>query len=162
LQAVKKHIIDLHTKNYQALFGLTTLDFVFMFIPIEPAFLLVMQKEPDIWSYAYEKKVILISPTNLIAALQMVSSLWQQDNQSRNALEIAQKAGAMYDKFVGFVEDLNTVGKSIDKTQDAYNEAMKKLHQGRGNLVRAAETLRDLGAKTSKGLPDKLLGMTEE
>ncbi len=151
VKSVRKHIDELSAKNYQD-FTLS-LDFVLMFIPVEPAFIIAMKADPEIWNYGYSKRVILISPTNLLTVLKMIKDIWRRENQNRNALDIAEKSGALYDKFVGLYEDLIAVGNSIEKSRNSYDEAMKKLKNGSGNLIGRVETLRKLGAKAKKRLP---------
>ncbi len=151
VKSVRKHIDELSAKNYQD-FTLS-LDFVLMFIPVEPAFIIAMKADPEIWNYGYSKRVILISPTNLLTVLKMIKDIWRRENQNRNALDIAEKSGALYDKFVGLYEDLIAVGNSIEKSRNSYDEAMKKLKNGSGNLIGRVETLRKLGAKAKKQLP---------
>ena len=116
-----------------------------------------MMHEPDLYNFAFEKNIILVSPTTLLATLSTVNSVWKQEYQTKHALEIAEKSGAMYDKFVGFTEDLEKVGKSISATNKAYNDAMKKLVDGKGNLVKKAESLRELGIKATKKISQQLL-----
>ncbi len=156
-RAIRNHVNDLSSKNYQDLYQLKSLDYVFMFIPIEPAFLLAIQRDRELWNYAYSKRVLLISPTNLIAVLKIISDLWKIEIQNKNALEIAQKSGDLYDKFVSFVEDLLEIGKKIDATKLTYNEAVNKLHSGKGNLIKRSEDIKELGAKTKKSLPQNLI-----
>lgn len=157
INAIKSHIVDLSKKNYQNIYQINTLEFVIMFVPIEPAFLIAVQKDNELWNFAYEKRILLISPTNLLVALKMIQNIWQQEYQSKNAMEIARQSGALYDKFVSFVEDLINVGNKIRDAQKSYEDAMKKLHTGSGNLVRRAESIKELGAKTTKSLPQTLL-----
>ncbi len=156
LASVRKHIDELSNKKYQQLYTLNSLDFVMLFMPVEPAFLLAIQHSPDLWLYAYEKGILLISPTNLIAALKMVSSMWQQEYQSRNVMEIARQSGNLYDKFVGLVDDLLDVGNKLHATQKSYDDSMSKLKTGRGNLISKVENIRKLGAKTTKDLPKQM------
>ncbi|MFW6369855.1 MAG: DNA recombination protein RmuC [Bacteroidota bacterium] len=162
LLSVKSHITQLSSKSYHDLYQLQTLDFVMMFMAVEPAYFLAIQQDPDLWNFAYERRILLISPTNLIAALKMIESMWRQEYQSRNAMEIAKKSGDMYDKFVAFIEDLTAVGNRLNSTTTAYQEAMKKLYEGRGNLVRRAEDLKQLGLKAKKDLPKSLIDRLEE
>jgi DNA recombination protein RmuC len=157
LISVRKHIDELHSKNYQHIYELNSLDFVMMFMPVEPAFLLAIQHDPGLWNYAYDKGILLISPTNLIAALKMVASMWLQEYQSRNVMEIADQSGKLYDKFVSLVEDLIDVGKKLKTTQLSYENSMKKLSEGKGNLVSRVENIKKLGAKASKALPKAII-----
>jgi DNA recombination protein RmuC len=157
IDAIKLHINTLSSKNYQDLYQLTSLDFVLMFVPIEPAFMLAVQADPDLWSYAYERRILLISPTNLISTLKIVSTLWRQEYQNRNAMEIAKQSGDLYDKFVGLMDDLINVGKRLKSTQESYEESMKKLSSGKGNLIKRAEDIKALGAKAGKALPQTLI-----
>lgn len=149
--SLKKHIDELSSKSYQDY--VDSLDFVMMFVPNEPAYILAMQLDSDIWDYAYRKRILLISPTNLIASLKVVSDLWKREYQSRNALEIAKRGAILYDKFAGFVDTLQDVGKNIDRTQKSYEKAFSQLKDGNGNLIRQAEMLKELGVKAQKELP---------
>jgi len=159
LNAVNKHIDELYRRNYQQFSK--SLDFVMMFIPIEPAYMLAMQKDLDLWNYAYRKKVLLISPTNLIAAVKLLAELWKKDEQNKNALAIADRGAQLYDKFVGFVENLQSIGDSIGRSQKSYDEAMKQLKEGSGNLIGQAEKLRRLGVQGKKTLPGVILNDAE-
>ena len=162
IQSVRKHIKDLSDKNYQHLYGVEGLDFVLMFIPIEPAFSLAVQHDAELFSDAYDKNIVIVSPSTLIATLRTISNIWKNEYQNRNALEIARQGGALYDKFAAFSEDLLKVGKSLNTTQEAYKDAMNKLVDGKGNLVTRAETIRKLGAKTSKVIEPKLIERSED
>jgi DNA recombination protein RmuC len=152
--SVKKHIDELSSKKYEDIKELNSLEFVFMFIPIEPAYYSAIQGEPELWNYAYQKRIMLVSPTNLFAVLKMTEKLWQQEYQSRNAYEIAKQSGELYDKFVGFVEDLLTIGKKIKDSEQSYEAAMNKLKDGNGNLIKRTERLKELGARAKKTLPN--------
>lgn len=153
LQSVRSHIKILSEKHYQNAQGLNSPDFVLLFIPIESSFSIAVQEDNDLFSYAWDNKVVIVSPSTLLATLRTIASIWQQENQTRNALEIARQSGALYDKFVAFVSDMEAIGKSIDNTRKTYDSALNKLYSGSGNLVRRAENIRKLGAKTTKSLP---------
>lgn len=160
--AIKNHIIGLSQKNYQDLYKQNQLDFVMMFLPIEPAYMLAIQKDPEIWNFAYDKRILLIGPTNLIAALKLIQSLWKQEYQSRNVLEIAKRGGDLYDKLVGFIEDLLGIKKKLDDAQKSLEASINKLHEGKGNILKRAEEMKSLGAKAKKSLPVDLLDMADE
>lgn len=155
IAAVKKHIDTLALKRYDNI--KEALDFTIMFIPIEPAFLTAVQGDPQLWNYAYKKHIVLLSPTNLIAYLKLISDVWKRADQNQNAEEIARQAAALYDKFEGFVADLLKIGKKMDDAKGDYENAMKKLSTGRGNLVKSAESLKLLGVRPKKSLPDALV-----
>ena len=157
INSIRAHIKNLSGKNYQNLYQLESLDFVLMFMPIEPAFALAVQNDTTVFSDAFEMNIVIVSPSTLLATLRTIASIWRQENQNRNALEIARQSGALYDKFVGFVDDLVTIGKKIDDSKNSYVDAMKKLTDGRDNLVRKVEKIKMLGAKTSKNLPKSIL-----
>lgn len=153
LASVKKHIAELKTKKYQDYVANGKTDFVMMFIPNEAAYITAMQLDRNLWQAAYDQRVLIVSPTQLISALRLVAQLWSHDRQSQNALEIAKAGGRMYDKLVGFVDDMQKIKKSLDQSRDLYNSAMNKLSDGRGSLISQAEKMRDLGAKATKQLP---------
>jgi DNA recombination protein RmuC len=155
IASLRAHVKGLSSKNYQQLDGLTSPDFVLLFIPIEPAFGLAMQNAPEIYNEAFDKNIIIVSPTTLLATLATIQNVWKQEYQNQNALEIAKRGGALYDKFVLFVESLTKIGDRIRQTRESYDEAIGRLSGGSGNLVRQAEMLRRLGARTSKQLPEK-------
>jgi len=152
LNSVKAHIKELACKNYQDYVGNKSTDFVMMFIPNEGAYLAAMNLDPMLWQEAYDRRVIIISPTHLISAVRLIEQLWRQDDMKRNVIEIATESGKMYDKFVGFMDDMSRIGRSIESTQNAYDSALKKLRTGTGNLINRAENLRKLGAKATKRL----------
>lgn len=162
LISVKNHINDLASKNYQDIDEIKTLDFIVMFMPVEPAYLLAIKSDPQLWSYAYERRILLISPTNLIAVLKMIESLWKQEYQNKNVLEIARQGGALYDDFVRLSENLIKLGKKIDDASGYYKDTMKKISEGRGNLVARVEKLKVLGVKAKKSMPDSLLNRALE
>jgi DNA recombination protein RmuC len=162
IQSMRKHIKELSEKNYQSQYDLKGLDFVLMFVPIEPAFSLAVQHDLGLFNEAYEKNIVLVSPTTLMATLRTIANIWKHEYQNQNALEIAQQGGALYDKFVGFVEDLKHLGRQMDIAQKAYAEAMKKLYEGKGNLIRRAQNIKTLGARTSKALDQNLIDRADE
>jgi DNA recombination protein RmuC len=157
LDSVRGHIKDLSGKNYQQLYGLKSLDFVLMFIPVEPAFMLAIAHDSDLWQDAWKKNVLLVSPSTLLFVLRTVAHLWRQEQQNRNAQEIANRGAELYDKLVGFVEDLDSLGTKLQQAQKAYDGAYNKLTGGRGNVIRQAEKLKDLGVKPTKQLPQNLM-----
>ena len=151
LTSIYQHVDMLSAKKYNE--RPNSLDYTIMFIPIEPAYILAVQSDPNLWGAAYAKKVVMISPSTLIATLKIVADLWKREQQNKNAIEIANQGTKLHEKFVGFVESLMEVGKHITRSQDFYNKAMGQLKDGRGNLVDQAEKLRKLGIKSSKQLP---------
>lgn len=157
IASVRKHVADLSAKRYQDLYGLNSLDLVLLFVPVEPAFLLAAQYDTELFNDAFEMNIVIVSPSTLLGMLRTVASLWRQAYQEKNAQEIAAQAGRLYDKFVGFVEDLEDIGKKLQTTQKAYESAQNKLVSGRGNLVTSADKVRKLGAKASKALPAALV-----
>jgi DNA recombination protein RmuC len=161
IQSLRQHIQGLSGKNYSSLYGVGSVDFVLMFIPIEPAFLLALKSAPNLYQEALAKNIVLVCPSTLMATLRTVAHLWRQDHQNKNALEIARQCGALYDKFVGFIDDMEKLGQRIDQAQTSYHDAFNKLKTGKGNLIRTAEKVRELGVKPSKTLPTGLLDSTE-
>ncbi len=157
VESVKKHVKELSDKNYPSIKDKNTPDFVLMFMPVEPAFAAAIQADHSLFNYAWERKVVIVSPTTLLATLRTIESIWRQEKQTRNALEIARQAGSLYDKFVGFTEDLDKIGSYLDKSQKSYEDARKKLVDGRGNIVGQVEKLKKLGAKAQKTIDQKLL-----
>ena len=160
IASIKKHVEDLSNKQYQYLMDESP-DTVFMFVPIEPAFAIAAANEPNIYEEAFNKQIIIVTPSTLLAALRLVDNLWQNDRQTQNALAIAKEAGALYDSFTNLTDELIKVGKQIGTVQGTYESAMKKL-TGRGNLIRRVENLKKLGAKASKHIDEKLLKRAEE
>ncbi len=160
LRSIHGHIDDLYSKKYDNLEA--SLDFTMMFLPIEPAYLIAIQADQELWSYAYSKRILLISPTNLIACLKLISDLWKREIQSKNAMEIVSRGEKLYEKFVSFASSLEEVGKHIEKTQHTYSTAMSQLNSGSGNLVGQALKLKNLGLKSSKVIPTALLLLNEE
>lgn len=157
VNSVKLHIKGLSEKNYQNAAQINSPDFVLLFMPIEPAFSLAMQTDTDLYAYAWDKKVVIVSPSTLLATLRTIASIWQQEKQTRNAIEIAQRAGRLYDKFVGFVDDLFKIERGLSSAQTAYDDALNKLKSGRGNIIGRLEHLRELGAESSKKIPVNLI-----
>lgn len=157
LLSLKTHIKGLSEKHYQTAQHLNSPDFVLLFIPIEASFSLAIQEDQELFSFAWDQKVVIVSPSTLLATLRTIASIWQQENQTRNAMEIARQGGALYDKFVGFISDMENMGKNLETTRKTYELAMNKLHIGSGNLVRRAENIRKLGAKTTKIIPGHML-----
>ena len=156
LLSMRAHVKGLSGKDYESLGGVNSLDFVLIFVPIESAFMLALDHDPEMMRDAYDRGIILVSPSTLMVTLRTIKNLWRYADQNRNAQLIADKAGALYDQFVSYVEALDEVGKHLDKSKDAWENARKRLTSGRGNLVRRAEELKKLGAKTKKNLPDDL------
>ena len=152
LASVRKHVDELATKKYQQIKD--SADFVMMFVPNEPAYMLAMSSDDMLWEYAYKRQVVMVSPTHLISVVKLISQLWARDRQSKNAIAIADEAGKMYDKLVGFIADMETVGKAIENAQKAHGDALKKLSEGKGNLVGRAQKVKELGAKATKLLPE--------
>jgi DNA recombination protein RmuC len=157
MESIKGHIKGLSGKNYQSLYSLNSLDFVLLFVPIEPAFMLAVASDKDLFMDAWNRNVLLVSPSTLLFVVRTVAHLWRQEAQSRNAQEIAKRGAELYDKFVGFVEDMNSIGTRLKQAQSAYDDAHGKLSSGRGNLVGQAQKLRQLGVKPSKSLAPALV-----
>jgi DNA recombination protein RmuC len=157
LLSIRSHIKGLGEKNYQTLYEIGSLDFVLLFMPIESAFSLAVQNDPGLFTDAYDRNIVIVSPSTLIATLRTIASIWRQENQNKNALEIARQGGQLYDKFVAFSEDLIKIGENLNTTKKNYDQAMNKLSAGKGNLVNRADKLRELGAKASKNMDQRLL-----
>lgn len=157
LASMKSHVKLLSDKNYYSSLDFNTPDFVLMFVPIESSFSAALQADQDLFNFAWEKRIVIVSPTTLLATLRTVASIWKMEKQSQNAMKIAEESGKLYDKFVSFVEDLVKVGKQIDSTKETYREAMRKLYDGKGNLVSKAEKIKLMGAGTTKALDPKLV-----
>ncbi|MEJ8756725.1 DNA recombination protein RmuC [Pontibacter sp. H259] len=157
INSIRTHFRDLSGKNYHRLNGINSPDFVMMYIPIEPAFNLALQNDHDLFTDAFDRNIVLVTTSTLLATLRTVAGVWRQEDQKRNVLRIAEESGKLYDKFVGFVDDLKLIGKHMESSQSAYNAAMNKLTEGKGNLIRKVEILKELGAKTSKNIDESLL-----
>ena len=157
LDSIKRHYMELSDKDYPNLYGINTPDHVLMFVPNEPALMLALNEDKNLYLNALEKNIVLVSASTLLATLSTVASIWKQEDQKRNALEIAKEGGLLYDKFEGFIQDLIKVGKSIKSSKVSYEDAMSKLTEGRGNIIKKIENLKDLGAKTKKSLPQNII-----
>jgi len=157
LQSVKNHIIELASKNYCDIYQINSPDFVLLFIPIESSFSMSISLDSDLFNFAWDRRVVIVSPSTLLATLRTIAGLWKQERQNRNVIEIAREAGLLYDKFVGFTEDMDKVEKQINILSQTHDNARKKLETGRGNIISKIEKLKILGAKTTKGLDPKYL-----
>ncbi|MBK1877780.1 DNA recombination protein RmuC [Pelagicoccus mobilis] len=162
IQSVKNHVAELSKKRYDALYEIQSPDFTLMFVPVEPAFVMAIQADDTIFDYAFRQNVVIVTPSTLLATLRTVANIWRQEKQTRNAIDIAQRSGALYDKFVGFFEDMKKIGDQINRSQAAYDSAMNKLTTGRGNLVNQVQSLKDLGAKAKKALPAETVEQASE
>ena len=160
IRSIRTHIKQLSAKDYQSLKGIRTLDYILMFVPIESAFSLATQEDPDLYTDALARQIAIVTPSTLLATLRTIQNMWRIEQQNRNADDIADRAGKLYDKFVNFVADLELIGQRLDSTRGAWDDAWNKLVDGRGNLVKRAEDMKKLGAKVSKSLPQNLLEMT--
>jgi DNA recombination protein RmuC len=157
LDSVRAHIKELTGKNYQQLYGLQSLDFVLMFIPVEPAFMLAISHDSNLWQEAWKKNVLMVSPSTLLFVVRTVAHLWRQEQQNRNAQDIASRGAELYDKLVGFIDDLNDMGNRLNQAKVAYDKAYGKFTSGRGNVIRQAEMLKVMGVKPTKQLPPNLI-----
>jgi len=155
--SVKNHINELSKKHYQNLEGINSPDFVLLFMPIEASFSVAARSDNTLFQYAWDKKIVIVTPTTLMATLYTIKSLWRQEDQTKNALDIAKKSGALYDKFVNFIESLQKIGEHIDKSKEMYEKAFNQLKDGKGNLIRQAENIKKMGAITKKSLPKDIL-----
>ncbi|MBQ0732824.1 DNA recombination protein RmuC [Aquimarina celericrescens] len=160
--ALKRHVDQLSEKNYQDLYDIESPDFVLLFIPIEPAFAIAINEENKLYNQAFEKNIVIVTPSTLLATLRTIDTMWNNEKQQRNAIEIARQAGALYDKFEGLVKDLTGVGKKIDDAKKDYSAAMNKLVEGRGNLITSVEKLKKMGAKAKKSLPEVIIKRATE
>ena len=160
--SLKKHVNELAAKNYPNLPGLNAPDFVLMFVPIEAMFSVAVDADKNLFAYAWEKKIVIVSPTTLLATLRTIASIWQQENQTKNAFEIARLGGVLYDKMVGFIDDFQKIKRSLDAADKAYNDALGKMSTGKGNMLNTATRIKELGAKAGKTIPQNLLQDAEE
>jgi DNA recombination protein RmuC len=157
IASIRGHIQGLSSKNYSELYKINSPDFVMLFIPIESSFGIAVQKDAELFNFAWDKRVVIVSPSTLLATLRTIASMWKQERQNRNVMEIARLSGEMYEKFIGFMADMEGIGKNIRLSQDAYEKAVNKLSSGRGNLSITAEKIKKLGAKTGKQLDQKFI-----
>jgi DNA recombination protein RmuC len=157
VSSIKRHVEQLGDKNYHDLYEIESPDFVLLFIPIEPAFAMALNEDTTLYNKAFEKNIVIVTPSTLLATLRTIDSMWANQKQQENAMEIARQAGALYDKFQGFVEDLIKIGKKIDESKTEYGAAMNKLVEGKGNLIISVEKLKKMGAKAKKALPESIL-----
>lgn len=162
VESIRGHVLNLSSKNYHDLYQVNSPDFVLLFVPIESSFSFAVQLDAELFSDAWDKRVVIVSPSTLLATLRTISSIWKQERQNRNVLEIARLSGEMYDKFVGFVGDMESIGKNIRSSQDAYDKAINKLTDGRGNLTVTAEKIKKLGAKANKQIDQKYIDVLNE
>ena len=157
IASLNRHVSQLSEKKYEDIYEIESPDFVLLFVPVEPAFGVAINNDNQLYNKAFEKNIIIVTPTTLLATLRTIDSMWQNEKQQRNALEIARQAGALYDKFEGFVSDLTNVGKKMDEAKNEYKGAMNKLVEGRGNLITSVEKIKKLGAKAKKSLPQNII-----
>ncbi len=162
ISSIKNHVDQLSSKKYEDLYEMESPDFVLMFVPIEPAFAIAINNDNSIYNKAFEQNIVIVTPSTLLATLRTIDSMWNNEKQQRNAIEIARQAGALYDKFEGFISDLTKVGKKMDEAKIEYKGAMNKLVEGRGNIVTSIEKLKKMGAKAKKSLPDKYLERAQQ
>ncbi len=157
ISSLRHHVNELASKNYSDLYKIDSPDFVILFVPIESCFSLAVQRDAELFNHAWEKRIVIVSPSTLLATLRTIASVWKQERQNRNVMEIARLSGEMYDKFVGFLTDMDGIGRNIRQSQEAYDRAMNKLSSGRGNLTITAEKIKKLGAKAGKQIEQRLL-----
>ncbi len=162
INSLKKHVEQLSAKKYEDLYEMESPDFVLMFVPIETAFSIAINKDNSLYNKAFEQNIVIVTPSTLLATLRTIDSMWNNEKQQRNAIEIARQAGALYDKFEGFVSDLTKVGKKMDEAKTEYRGAMNKLVEGRGNIITSIEKLKKMGAKAKKSMPDSILKRAKE
>jgi DNA recombination protein RmuC len=162
INSLRRHVEQLSAKKYEDLYEMESPDFVLMFVPIEPAFAIAINEDNSLYNKAFEQNIVIVTPSTLLATLRTIDTMWSNEKQQRNALEIARQAGALYDKFVGFMQDLTQVGKKMDDAKGEYKNAMNKLFDGRGNIVTSIEKLRTMGAKAKKALPEPILKRAQE
>ncbi len=162
VNSLKRHVEQLSEKRYEDIYKIASPDFVLLFVPIEPAFAVALNQESTLYNKAFEKNIVIVTPTTLLATLRTIDTMWNNEKQQRNAIEIARQAGALYDKFEGLLKDLISIGKKIDATKSDYSAAMNKLVEGRGNLITSVEKLKKMGAKAKKALPESIINRAIE
>ncbi len=162
VNSIRKHVDQLSDKKYEDLYDIESPDFVLMFVPIEPAFAVAINEDNSIYNKAFEKNIVIVTPSTLLATLRTIDTMWNNEKQQRNAIEIARQAGALYDKFEGLVSDLTGVGKKLDSAKTDYSAAMNKLVEGKGNLITSVEKLKKMGAKAKKSLPESIIKRAED
>jgi len=162
INSLRRHVEQLSAKKYEDLYEMESPDFVLMFVPIEPAFAVAINEDVSLYNKAFEQNIVIVTPSTLLATLRTIDSMWSNEKQQRNAMEIARQAGALYDKFVGFMQDLTQVGKKMDDAKGEYKNAMNKLFDGKGNIIGRIEKLRTMGAKAKKSLPEPILKRANE
>ncbi|MGB3149253.1 MAG: DNA recombination protein RmuC [Maribacter sp.] len=162
INSLRRHVDQLSAKKYEDLYEMESPDFVLMFVPIEPAFAIAINNDNSLYNKAFEQNIVIVTPSTLLATLRTIDSMWNNEKQQRNAIEIARQAGALYDKFEGFVGDLTKVGKKMDDAKDEYKGAMNKLVEGRGNIITSIEKLKKMGAKAKKSIPEPILKRAQE
>ena len=160
--SLKRHVEQLSDKKYEDLYKIESPDFVLLFVPVEPAFAVAINFDNHLYNKAFEKNIVIVTPSTLLATLRTIDSMWNNEKQQRNALEIARQAGALYDKFDGLLKDLVGIGKRIDESKKEYSNAMNKLFDGRGNLITSVEKLKKMGAKAKKSLPENIISRANE
>lgn len=162
INSLNRHVSQLSEKKYEDIYEIESPDFVLLFVPVEPAFAIAINSDNQLYNKAFEKNIVIVTPSTLLATLRTIDSMWQNEKQQRNAIEIARQAGALYDKFEGFVSDLTKVGKKMDEAKTEYKGAMNKLVEGRGNLITSVEKIKKLGAKAKKSLPQNIIERAKE
>lgn len=162
IQSLNRHVEQLSAKRYSELYQIESPDFVLLFVPIEPAFAVAINNDNQLYNKAFEKNIVIVTPSTLLATLRTIDSMWNNEKQQQNAIEIARQAGALYDKFAGLIDDLVLVGKRMDDAKKEYGNAMNKLHEGKGNLINRVENLKLMGAKTQKSLPESIIKRAED
>ena len=156
LIALRNHMKSLSSKNYEKLLGINSLDFIFMFVPIEGALSVALEEDGSLYDDAFRSQILLVSPTTLLIAKRAIENVWKYEKQNQNAREIAERAGALYDKFVNFSDDIIKISKQLEMLQGSFDSAKKRLSEGRGNLIRQVERLKEMGAKTNKQIPEEI------